>query len=59
MLTGAIGEAEMEGQNEKWASIQDGDKLAVWWRSGPDTSGEDRRGNCCPAGFLLLGFQNL
>lgn len=31
-MTGAIGEAEMEGQSEKWASIQDGDKLAVWWR---------------------------
>lgn len=58
-MTEAIGDTEMEGPNEKWASKQDGDKLAVWWRSGPDTSGEDRRGNCCPAGLLLLGSQNL
>lgn len=49
----------MEGQDENMASIQDGDKLAVWWRSGPDTSGEDRRGNCCPARLLLLRYQSL
>ena len=58
-MTGAIGEAEMEGQDENMASIQDGDKLAVWWHSGPNTSGEDRTGNCCLAGLLLLGSQNL